>query len=79
MRRSGEIGKSSSNEASRRLGLPKSTIENWVRAAKKGALGEESKSHRPLTDVEQALSQPKRKLAQVKMERDILINTMLAI
>ena len=59
-------------EASRRLGLPKSTLENWVRAEKKGILSEVGKSHRPLTEVEQELAQLKRELAQVKMERDIL-------
>jgi transposase len=59
-------------EASRRLGFPKSTLENWVRAEKKGILGEVGKCHRPLTDMEQELAQLKRELAQVKMERDIL-------
>lgn len=62
----------SAYEASRRLGLPKSTLENWIRAEKKGVLGEVGKAHRPLTEVEVELAQVKRELAQVKMERDIL-------
>jgi transposase-like protein len=40
----------SAGEASARLALPKSTLENWVEAAKKGKLGEIGKSHRPLTE-----------------------------
>jgi transposase len=52
--------------------LPKSTLENWVRAEKKGILGDVGKTQRPLTEVELELAQVKRELAQVKMERDIL-------
>jgi transposase len=59
-------------EASVRLSLPKSTLENWVRAAKGGKLGEIGKSHRPLTELEVELAHVKRELAIVKMERDIL-------
>ena len=62
----------SAGEASARLSLPKSTLENWVRAAKKGKLGEIGKSHRPLTELEMELAQVKRELAIVKVERDIL-------
>jgi transposase len=59
-------------EACVRLSLPKSTLENWVKAAKNGKLGEIGKSHRPLTELEVELAQVKRELALVKMERDIL-------
>ena len=62
----------SAYEASPRLNLPKSTLENWVRAAKRGVLGDVGKNQRPLTEVELELAQVKRELAQVKMERDIL-------
>ena len=58
-------------EASMRLSLPKSTLENWLRAFKAGKL-EIGKSHRPLTDVEVELARVKRELALVRMERDIL-------
>jgi transposase len=59
-------------EASHRLNLPKSTLENWVRAFQKGTLPEVGKSLRPLTELEMKLAQIKRELAQVKMERNIL-------
>ena len=62
----------SAGEASVRLCLAKSTLENWVRAAKKGKLGEIGNSHRPLTELEVELAQVKRELAIVKVERDIL-------
>jgi len=59
-------------EASRQLTLPKSTLENWVRAFKAGKLNNIGGHQRPLTDVEQELARVKRELAQVKQERDIL-------
>ncbi len=62
----------SAGEASVRLSLAKSTQENWVRAAKKGKLGEIGNSHRPLTELEVELTQVKRELAIVKVERDTL-------
>jgi transposase len=62
----------SSSEASRRLSLPKSTLENWVRASKTGKLSDIGKSQRPLTDVEMELAQVKRELVITKMERDLL-------
>lgn len=65
----------SAREASARFSLPKSTLENWVRAAKQGKLGEIGKSHRPLTELEIELAQVKRELAIVKVERDILKKT----
>jgi transposase len=36
-------------EALRRMSVPKSTLENWVRAAKKVILGEVDKGQRSLT------------------------------
>ena len=65
-------GGPSAGEASVCLSLPKSILENWVRVAKGGKLGEIGKSHRPLTELEVELGQVKRDLAIVKMERDIL-------
>jgi len=52
--------------------LPKSTLENWLRAFKAGKLERIGTSHRPLTDVELELARLKRELALVRMERDIL-------
>ncbi|WP_148895792.1 IS3 family transposase [Geothermobacter ehrlichii] len=62
----------SAYEASRQLCLPKSTLENWVRAFKAGKLGNIGGQQPPLTEVEQELARVKRELAQVKQERDIL-------
>ena len=62
----------SAPEASRRLSLPKSTLENWVRFEKKGLLGQVGTNQHPLTEIERELAQAKRELAHVKMERDIL-------
>ena len=62
----------STGEVSARLSLPKSTLENWVRAAKAGRLGEVGKNRKPLTEVEAELARVKRELAVTRMERDIL-------
>ena len=59
-------------EVSVRLSLPKSTLENWLRAFKAGKLERIGANHRPLTDVEMELARAKRELAIVRMERDIL-------
>lgn len=59
-------------EVSRRLSLPKSTLEQWLRVAKKGHLGEVGKGRRPLTEIESELAQVKRELSLTRMERDIL-------
>src|SRR5512147_1647502 len=60
------------SEVSPRLSLPKSTLENWLRAFKAGKLERIGANHRPLTDVEIELARAKRELAIVRMERDIL-------
>jgi transposase len=62
----------SSGEAAKRLSLPKSTLENWVRSARAGNLGNVGKNRRPLTEVEVELARVKKELATVRMERDIL-------
>jgi transposase-like protein len=62
----------SAGEVATRLSLPKSTLENWVRAAKAGKLGDIGKNRRPLTEVEVELARVKRELAITKMKRDIL-------
>jgi transposase len=59
-------------EISKRLSLPKSTLENWIRISKTGNLGEIGKAKLPLTELERELANVKRELALTKMERDIL-------
>jgi transposase len=60
------------SEVSRRLSLPKTTLETWLKASEKGTLSGIGKSRRPLTELEIELANVKRELARVKMERDIL-------
>lgn len=62
----------SAYEVSRQLSLPKSTLENWVRASKEGNPSAIGGQQRPLTEIEKELDQVKRELSQVKLERDIL-------
>jgi transposase len=59
-------------EIARRLNLPKSTLENWIRKYRAGKLGEIGKNYRPLTDTEMELARLKRENAELRMERDIL-------
>lgn len=59
-------------EISKRLSLPKTTLENWIRVSKTGNLSKIGKGQRPLTDVERELVKVKRELVLTKMERDIL-------
>jgi transposase len=59
-------------EVARRLIIPKTTLENWLRALKSGKLGEIGKSQRTLSEMEKELISVKRELALTKMERDIL-------
>ncbi|GAB4270771.1 MAG: transposase [Candidatus Rifleibacteriota bacterium] len=59
-------------EVARRLSLPKSTIDNWVRAFRKGKLGEIGQNIRPQTELEAENARLRRELAETRMERDIL-------
>jgi transposase len=59
-------------ETSKRLSLPKSTLEHWLRVSKAGSLGEIGKGQRPLTDIERELAKVKRELSLAKMEWGIL-------
>ena len=56
-------------EISKRLSLPKSTLEHWIRVSKAGHLGKIGKGQRPLTDVERELAKVKQELSLAKMER----------
>ena len=49
-------------EISKRLSLPKSTLEHWIRVSKAGHLGKIGKGQRPLTEIERELAQVKREL-----------------
>ena len=56
----------------KRLSIPKSSLNNWVMAAKKGKLGSVGKNQKPVTEMEMELFRLKRELAETKMERDLL-------
>lgn len=52
------------------LGIPKQTLENWVRQAAKGKLT--GAGARPVSGEQMELARLRAELARVKMERDIL-------
>jgi transposase len=60
------------HEAARRLSLTPSALTYWVKAFKSGNPGEIGKAQKPLTEVEMELAWPKKELAEIKIERDIL-------
>lgn len=64
-------GRISTYEASSQLALPKSTLENWVRALNAGKLRDIGSPKQPLTEIELELDREKREPAQVKQEHDI--------
>jgi transposase len=57
-------------EAARRLSVGKSTIEYWVRKARKGSLSDQGK--KAVTAEEMEVNSLRREVAELKMERDIL-------
>jgi transposase len=59
-------------EVAKRLSIPKSSLNNWVMAARKGKLGSVGKNQKPVTEMEMELSRLKRELAGTRMERDFL-------
>lgn len=60
------------SEVSKRLSLPPSTLEYWVKAWKSGKLKEVGSNRRELSEMELELHKLRRELAKVKMERDFL-------
>jgi putative transposase len=59
-------------EIGRRLSIPKSTIANWVRSAKRGTL---VKGKKLVTGEEMEIARLKRENTELRMERDILIKS----
>ena len=52
------------------LGIPKQTLENWVRLGEKGQL--KGAGDKPVSAEQMELARLRAELARVKMERDIL-------
>lgn len=62
------------NRAAKQLSIPKSSLGNGVRAAKKGQLTEVGKRQRVPSEQELELAKPRKELAEVKQEHDLLKN-----
>lgn len=58
--------------AAKQLSIPKSSLSNWVRAARAGKLPEVGKGQRVPSELEVELARTRKELAEVKMERDLL-------
>lgn len=59
-------------KAAKQLSIPKSSLDNWVRAARTGKLAEVGKGQRLPSELELELARTRKELAEVKMERDLL-------
>lgn len=58
--------------AAERLSIPKSSLSNWVRAARAGKLQQVGDHQRAPTELEMELARARRELAEVKQESDLL-------
>lgn len=58
--------------AAKQLSMPKSSLDNWVRASRAGKLAEVGKGQRVPSELELELARTRRELAEVKLERDLL-------
>jgi len=68
------------NAAARRLGVPRSTITNWVRSASRGALaesqGDGASLKRPVGELEAEVRRLQRELASTKLDLEIAKNAV---
>lgn len=58
--------------AAKQLSIPKSSLDNWVRASREGKLADVGKGQRLPSELEVELARTRKELADVKMERDLL-------
>lgn len=58
--------------AAKQISMPKSSLDNWVRASREGKLAEVGKGQRLPSELELELARTRKELAEVKMERDLL-------
>ena len=71
VRLAGSIG---GNAAAKRLGIPQSTMTNWVRRSKAGALGEieATPARRPVSELEAENARLRRELTNAKLDLEIV-------
>jgi transposase len=71
VRLAGSIG---GNAAAKRLGIPQSTITNWVRSSRKGDLQqvEAVGAKRPVSELEAENARLRRELASAKLDLEIV-------
>jgi len=73
VRLAGSIG---GNAAAKRLGVPQSTVTNWVRRARAGTLegttSEVVPVKRPVSELEAEVSRLRRELASTKLDLEIV-------
>ena len=64
------------NAAAKRLGVPQSTVTNWVRRARAGTLqdssGEAVPVKRPTSELEAEISRLRKELASTKLDLEIV-------
>ena len=62
------------NAAAKRLGIPQSTLTNWVRRSKAGTLGgiEATPTRRPVSELEAENARLRRELANAKLDLEIV-------
>mgnify|MGYP003433167852 FL=1 len=60
------------DRAAKRLSVPKSSLSNWVRAARAGKLTEVGKGQWLPSELELELARTRKELVEVKLERDLL-------
>lgn len=63
------------NAAAKRLGIPQSTMTNWVRRSSSGALPhdrQEAPTRRPVSELEAENARLRRKLASAKLDLEIV-------
>ena len=64
------------NATAKRLGVPQSTVTNWVRRARAGTLGESASEavpvKRPVSELEAEVSRLRRELASTKLDLEIV-------
>lgn len=70
----GLAGSIGGNAAAKRLGIPQSTITNWVRRGKEGTLVEveTTPAKRPVSELEAENARLRRELASAKLDLEIV-------